>query len=215
MAKKFIMPKTVKIGGIVHNVIFPYNFPDSPEEVGHYCFATALIKIADTYKDKPRAKSSIHQTLLHEIIHGIDAIYCDFSIDPDPNIDRFATGWYDILINNNLYLNKDHYFPKKIKIGGYVYNIVYPYEIVDSRNMYAVDFEGKVIKIYGENGTSPHAERQSFIASILHIIRHSFSIDEPFNGNGNGNSVLFNNLASGFHQVLVDNDIEKVIKSGI
>ena len=56
------MPETLKIGGIVHEVIYPFKF-DMDTDLGLYCFSEASIKIAKYYRDKERAKFNIHQTL--------------------------------------------------------------------------------------------------------------------------------------------------------
>jgi len=213
MAKKFIMPKTVKIGGLVYKVVYPYVFPDDGDALGIHCFSEGTLKITDIYRDKKRVNFSIHQTLLHEITHGIDFVYCGDSIESDADIDRLAAGWYDVLTENDLKLKKLGFFPKNVKVGGYKYTVEYPYKVVDSRHTYMVSFESGLIKIYGNKPVSPYAEKHAFISALLYIIRHHFSIDEPFN-NGNGDSTLFSSLASGFHQVLIDNDIERIIKSG-
>lgn len=207
------MPKTIKIAGLVYDIVFPYTFAEDNNNVGLCCPIEADILIADVFKDKKRVTSSIHKTLLHEITHGIDHLYCDQSIEADADIDRFATGWYDVLVSNNLQLNRDNYFPKKLKIGGMNYDVVYPYKVEDSRHMYAVNFEAKRIRLYGEKRTSPYCEKHAFIGAILYVIRAHYGIEDPFSDNGSGN-ILFSALTSGFHQVLTDNDLEKVMKSG-
>lgn len=75
--KSMKIPKTLKIGGRLYKVIYPYTFEGTTEHFyGLHDPTGQTIKL--TKKDEfgaNRSKESIYHTFLHEVIHAIDNVY--------------------------------------------------------------------------------------------------------------------------------------------
>ena len=99
------IPKTIKIGGHNYKVLFPYQFTETNDVIGQSDVRLRRILISD--KDgngELRPDSDILCTLLHEIVHAIDSVYCRHFLGIECNVEdvteSLAQGFTDVLINN-------------------------------------------------------------------------------------------------------------------
>ena len=70
------IPKTLKIGGHVYDVICPYTFSERGDIDGQHDSENNNIKIdpLDKWTHKEKPESSVATVFLHEILHACDAI---------------------------------------------------------------------------------------------------------------------------------------------
>ena len=70
---KIKLPKKLKIGGHVFDIVFPYRFPDTDTTGGESYPEECIIKINDhTAMGQPKSESTVWVYLFHEILHAID-----------------------------------------------------------------------------------------------------------------------------------------------
>lgn len=102
------IPKLVKIGGRDYRVIYPHKFQDSHCVLyGLHDPGTQTIRLS--LKDEQgsdRHPQSIEHTLLHEIIHAIDAVYFGGKLSAwdkgEDAIDQLAEGLMQVIKDNKL-----------------------------------------------------------------------------------------------------------------
>lgn len=100
-----ILPPKIKINGHIFKVIFPYRFIERSDIFGQVDTGTNEIRISDVDGGgQIRCAEAILETLIHEIIHGIDMLQGNhiFHSDgrEDYKIEGLAQGWYQVLIDN-------------------------------------------------------------------------------------------------------------------
>ena len=91
------LPKRVKIGARTYRVIKDYNFKkqdDDEDVMGMHNGMYGTIRIAPTGND-------IHkfQILIHEMLHGIDAVYNSDKLEED-TVERLSQGLVQVLTDN-------------------------------------------------------------------------------------------------------------------
>lgn len=220
------LPDKVKVGGFYYKIYYPYDFDTENmsdcETMGLFEPSTLSIKIKKFDGGGIAFPNSIIVgSFLHEIFHAIDRIYCDdridgmdsvFSKDEDRKetaIPALSRGWYQVLRDNNILTLKT--IPKKVKVGGHVYNIKYPYDLDgnDAINVHAIEYAKNLIKI---RDTHTHGIKYDYqmirqllinylTCAVLEVYAYCFSIDKD----------LIFQFAGGLYQVLIDNNIEELI----
>lgn len=93
----FTLP-TIQIGGHKYKVTLTeaYSTTDDEMRVGDHCPVTLAIRLATQTADGGRRELSVLEaSLLHELLHAIDAVYdCDLTED---SIEPLAEGLYQVL----------------------------------------------------------------------------------------------------------------------
>ncbi len=98
-----LIPKKLKVGAHLYDVIFPYKFSERTDLRGQTCHLTLRIKLTEhTNEAQPIAKSNIELTFLHEIIHCVDQVYNGGKMDED-SVERMGEGLYQVLQDNGLF----------------------------------------------------------------------------------------------------------------
>lgn len=97
--------KTVEIGGHNYRLVFPHVFDEGDEVNGRHYIGNGTIWIAGKDKDMgPLSNQYIMGVLLHEIIHGIDHVFCGESISymdkEEQIVEGLAQGLLCVLIRN-------------------------------------------------------------------------------------------------------------------
>jgi hypothetical protein len=208
-----LFPESIKIGGINHKVEYSNKFSIGSTSVGFYYTSQHKIKILKSYSDINLSIQRIHETLLHEIIHGIDHIYCGSSIDEENNIvERLSVAFYSVLSTIDLYL-KNNNFPKSIFINGINYKIICPYTFEDSINELnsAVNYESSEIYLSNCNSEgiySPSFIKTEFLWCLLYIIIKDYAIEDD------SIKSVDQSFANGLYQVIVDNDLNRLFLEG-
>ena len=106
--KSMKIPKTIKIGGRLYKVIYPYTFEGATEPLyGLHDSAGQTIKLAK--KDEfgaNRNKESIYHTFLHEVIHAIDNVYNGGRLNAwekgEETVDSIAEGIMQLLLSGDI-----------------------------------------------------------------------------------------------------------------
>lgn len=100
--------------------------------------------------------------------------------------------------------------PKKVKIGGHWYDVVYPYKFRDTTSLDAQsDYALKEIKICGVDRSGNETPQSFIISNFIHEIIHMLDAQS-------GHNVFVENepavvaLGEGIFQVLVDNGWLKI-----
>ena len=101
------IPETVKIGGRIYEVMYPYKFEDSPQVLnGLHDGARQTIKIsAIDAHGAERCGQAIQHTFLHEILHAISMVYgggLNSNEDCENIIDQMAEGLLQVIKDNDL-----------------------------------------------------------------------------------------------------------------
>lgn len=67
------IPKSIKIGGHVWEIKYPYTFQERSDRWGQCDDAKKQVLVSDSdVNGAPRAKSSVMITFIHEILHALD-----------------------------------------------------------------------------------------------------------------------------------------------
>lgn len=218
------LPNIVRVGGFDLKVYFPYNFDDmnmGEKDLG--LFEPSALKIKVQGYDTGGVlypNSIILQTFLHEIFHAIDLIYCYDKINSlddtffgedseEVSIPSLSVGWYQVLKDNNLLTLKT--IPKKVRVGAYTYDIIYPYdkEGEDAFNLHGIAYVKNQIKIRGlhTHGLKYDFQRiqQILLYCVTLVVIDNYACWIPDNDD------IFSSFSFGLYQVLKDNSIEKLI----
>jgi len=199
-------PDSLKIGGHIYKVEFPHAFEEE-DQTGVCDYMQGVIRVSDVYKHRKRAEQRIKSTLLHEVFHAIDHIYNSRMINnskkSEKTIDSLECYWFQILADNDLYLEDDFKYPKKVRIGGYDYKVEYPYEFTEFQDKFFKLFVEELrilISDKDEHGNfNPSLCKEAFIDGIMRIIDGAYEL-----GLDNRSSC---SLSEGLYQVLVDNKL--------
>ena len=215
--KKSRMLKTLKVGGLNYQIVYPYVFETNAILLGLHEGDQARIKISKKFVNLERQWTKIIETLLHEVIHAVDHVYAG-NILVEDEVFIISNYLYQIVRDNNLNIRKS-ILPDIVRVGAFDYTVDI-YEFNDDSNS-AATVEHETLKFLisdrGCNGNKPHngIQMTNFIYLLTCCICEMSTIPRGFMygekmGNGISNHQAF---ASGLYQVFVDNDLEKLIKS--
>ena len=224
MQKKIILsdygiPKTVKVGGFVYKVIFPYSFDEESAYVGLHQCDDLIIKLgmkSPSHQSCMMPPQKVHEAFLHEVFHAIDYFYSN-NIMEEAEIDLLAIAWHTIMVDNDISIHKNiESIPKKIKI----FNILY--EVEDHK---FVDIEERssssnnIGKIQLPYRSSRDEQIHPLVRKCTLITLINFIIDNTFDmrflrSKSEELENLFSSFSNGLFQVLRENDIEGMVKNG-
>ena len=93
------LPKTVKVGGFVYDITFPYLFTERNDLCGQVSHEGLEIRIGDSdLAGGIRAESKIISTLIHEVIHSISITW---NIDlTEEQVEQLEYGIFTVLFDN-------------------------------------------------------------------------------------------------------------------
>lgn len=96
------IPKQLKVGGQVYEVIYPYVFMERASIGGLADHVTNTIRIAALGDaGAPYAKENIEEAFIHELLHCVDVVYNNHGLD-EVVVTRLAEGLYQVLKDNKL-----------------------------------------------------------------------------------------------------------------
>lgn len=96
------MLKEVKIGGFVYKIDFPYAFKERGDLGGQANLTGQTIRVCkNDAGGEPYTKEKISEIILHEILHCIDAIYNNASLD-ERQTTCLSNGLYQTFKDNDL-----------------------------------------------------------------------------------------------------------------
>lgn len=209
------IPKKIKIGGFNYEVIFPYTFKETESYMGLHCtedlqiFLTPFIHGNNVFT----SRAKMHECFLHEIIHGIDAVYLSDDME-HREVYMLAQTFHQVLHDNILNIkaiNKP--LPKKIKIGGVDYNVfIHDFKEIDSNC--SVNEETCSLAI-SDCITNLQYQRSLLVFGITAIIYARLKLfDSEISVRSCSNDRDFRIFSRGLYQVIVDNDLERIMKNG-
>lgn len=222
------LPSKIKVGGFWYEVCFPYNFDNMQLSdsgcLGMHEPATLKIKVRGLDSGGlPFPSSVIMESFLHEIFHAVDRIYCYDRIDAldstvfaryeeggkETAISALSIGWYQVLKDNSVLTLKT--IPKKVKIGGFVYNIKYPYDIggEDPTHIHGIEPNKNLIKLRDSHTHGIKYNSQIIRQFLLYFL--TWAILDNYADFFDKDENIFMPFSYGLYQVLVDNKIEELI----
>ena len=96
------MLKQVKIGGFVYKIDYPYVFKERGDLSGQADHTGLTIRISKGDSgEEPYAKEKQSGIILHEILHCIDEVYNNNSLE-ERQIDCLTNGLYQVFKDNDL-----------------------------------------------------------------------------------------------------------------
>jgi hypothetical protein len=210
METKVKLPKKLKVGGIIYKVLYPYLFIEDTSIVGLHEPSTAIIKIAGVNDSKFLCAERILETFLHESVHAIDYVYCNEQYNED-DVEAISKALFALLYDNDLKLNTD-YIPEKVKIGGFVHNVTYPYIFRDVAEESVVRADSNTLKIFIADSDDVgkfdfRYVKKHFLSMLYTIIGYIYCIKAIRNSEYDCRM----SFVSGLYQVLVDNKICELV----
>ncbi len=219
--KRSRMPKLLKIGGFSYKIVYPWIFDNEPTYVGLHEGDQKKIKIAKMYMTIDRVWPKIMESLLHEIVHAVDATYCGKVITED-EVNLVSTHFFGVLRDNDLQIHKNK-LPEFVKVGGFVYKVRFPYNYVNGEQYTCCSDNERLEFRISPNDNNTNTEdiyssetlMVNFLYLVLSAIAENCSIIRGFKfgeelGNGGRH---FQTLMHGLYQVIVYNDLERILKS--
>jgi len=216
--EKIEMPKKAKVGGLVYDIVYPYIFTENTMLVGlNELFATR-IKISEYYNNMRRPKARIYETLVHELLHAIDNVYCN-GVLSEAQITSLSSGWYSVIAENDLMLDKAGKMPKFVKVCGFQYKVEYPYTFTEEETWIASSslHEQLLIRISNSDIDGIVHGHTYIKQNLVHQLTAAISsIKQVDTKDRNGDDVwntMFMPMSCGIYQVIVDNKLDRLIRS--
>ncbi|TET08499.1 MAG: hypothetical protein E3J83_03370 [Candidatus Atribacteria bacterium] len=94
-----MIPKKIKVAGHYYDIIWDNEGLSNKNLVGEADHSKNIIFLATKYKGKKINKTNIEETLLHEILHAVDANYNGGGLRED-DVSRLSVGLYQVLKDN-------------------------------------------------------------------------------------------------------------------
>ena len=95
--------KPIEIGGFDFKVIYPYIFKERSDLCAQMDKTDEEIRIArKDESDSPYCQHKLEESIIHEILHGIDYIYNNDSLT-EKQIECLSMGLHQVLQKNNIY----------------------------------------------------------------------------------------------------------------
>jgi len=200
-----MIPKRIKICPFVYKIKYPdLGLGSDSEYVGLIDQSRLLIRLSEEDGGDIRPNSKVIETLLHESLHGIDAIFCGNVMSEDL-IQSLTMAWFSVLFDNNLMLQTNK-IPGKVKVGGIIYKVKYPYEMDDCTTASRCNNATCTILLgnhRGRNKSDIKYIQLHLVLSLMSAVIHSFNLSYLCEDLPETTLLTFSN---GLYQVLRDND---------
>jgi len=190
--------KKIKIGGHVVDIYLLDKFDNVGAEIGLCIPPTNTIKLSKTYMGDKLHEQALLDSLIHEVCHFIDFVYCGYVLEED--VIKNLAKYLIYVFNKNDILN----FPDTIDFMGYIYEVEYNCNFSESLENIAINTNRltQVISVGSKNVNNEIACDNyiivNIIIGILSIINREYIEDEVF-------VKSLNTFAQGLYQVLIDN----------
>ena len=212
--KYYRVPKTVKIGGFKYEVIFPYIFKETSEYMGLHCTEDLKIFLTPYVSmEEIATRARVHEALLHEIIHGIDAVYFEDDMEHG-DVYSLSNLFHQILHDNDLNLkDTSKPLPKKIKILGTVYDVLlHKFDELETNS--SVSEDASLLRISNDI-TNLSYQRSLLVFCITASVFCKLRLFDPeIVKRAEEHRNKYRIFARAMYQVVVDNDLEKVMRNG-
>lgn len=216
--KKARMLKTIKIGGINYKIVYPYVFKENSGLVGLHEPNIAKIKLSDSFARTKRSWDRILETLLHEIIHGVDVVYTNAGLSEE-EVSILSVCLFQVIRDNDLNIEKCK-FPANVKIGGFNYKVIENYSFKDTECQSGTIYHQacEILCYFKDVNGDDYAGSVKMSTFFYFVMKAIINITELGNILSSDNvldgSQLQGTFAQGLYQVFSDNkDLEKLLKS--
>ena len=212
------LPKKLRVGTVDYEILYPFEFFEETSICGLHEGLSSRIKIGIEEYGITKSTQRIVETFLHEAFHALSFIWFGGELFPDELDEEFTTtiakAWMQVLRDNKLKLaEKKLYMPKKVKIGPYIYDVVYPYRFDSTSNMVTCTTDNITNTLRIQNKDSFNAEmsdeyiRANLVYSINSAIDHVY-----FNSNCEATSgTVGKTLAIATTGLIIDNKFEELV----
>jgi hypothetical protein len=224
------MPKGVVVGGMRYQIIYPYTFQEDTSWVGLHESNTGKIRISQFCDGIIRPPERVYETLIHELTHAVDYVYCDGILTED-EVTKISGFWLQVFLDNNLYMKMDYKLPNVVRIGGLPYKVLYPYRFREKDNVCSISaheqLSFRIGKMNPRDGQlySPDYVKESLIYMIMSVIVSLMRVELGTKSNNGDtktdsdhdtyNGATLSHISQGLYQIFVDNDIEDLVKTGV
>ena len=210
------LPKKVNVGGVAYKIVYPYDFVDDRSLLGLCEWLEDTILLSGNMAGKPIDKQTVIHTFIHELLHAIDFVYFggEFVTEESDNylIDTLAMGLLQVFRDNAIDLNSVT-MPEYIRIGGFDFKIIYPYDFLTEGTLISTKVVNPSIKIAGGaigiELTASVVKRQ-LLGGIIRAIGYVYGISPKLY-----NEITTPQMAAGVFQVFTGIDMEGLIDKWI
>jgi len=207
MAKKIKIPKKVLIGGVDYTIRFVEKFKEDQMEHWGFCSnRESLIELLEFYDGNRFSDAILLKTLLHELLHAIDYVYCNY-INTEHIVVTLTEIVYQLLSDNDFYIGEDK-FPKFIRIFGIKHKVINNYDFgtyTHSDPSTCVATSMSLIRIVGKE----HTSSVDIITSNLFEVCLQSAANQIFE---DAKEINITGLAAGLYQVLKSTKLDKMIR---
>ncbi|MEA1876962.1 MAG: hypothetical protein U9N86_08855 [Bacteroidota bacterium] len=184
----------IKIGGHKVDVRLYDQFDSCVDNVGTCIPMSNLINVVKRYdSDKLHAQCSI-ETLLHEVLHFIDFVYCGYVFEEE--VIKSVSKYLFQIFNDNDLFN----FPDEVKLVGFDYWVRYGHEFAGDINKTYVDVNqiSQTISVGSKDTMCDDYVQTGLLIGILIMLNNDFVDSDVFRDG-------IHTFAQGLFQVMKDN----------
>jgi len=204
---KYRIPKKLRVGGFDYTVVFPYVFNENTDYLGLHDWDDLEIRVASKHHGMEVDVQRIHETMFHEMLHGVSKVYCDGEVDSEDIISTLSCGLYQVIKDNKtLTIAGKINIPKKLRIGPFDIKVSYPFGFRDTNN--SCSFRTTKLEFCIDKKTQIEFALLDLLFSILYAICDNTGIENE----RDITHLQIQQLGNGLFQVLKDNPIEYMIR---
>jgi len=100
------IPKKLKIGGRVINVVFDKELTNREDVTGSAHYRYEKMFIQPSVEGKPRSEDDIAITFVHELLHFIATYIAEKKLHEEKCLTRLSEALYQVLKDNKLYFGE-------------------------------------------------------------------------------------------------------------
>jgi hypothetical protein len=206
------IPKKLKVGPMLYDILYPHRFIEDGILCGLHDGPKSVIKISDREDDTDMHVLCLAETLLHEIIHAVDFVFCGQGME-EVFVEKMSEHLLQTILDNDLDFYDNKIIPKKLKVGGYIYSIKYQHIFEDTRESLSSSINKTNLTVYladSENHkkfSNRFVKLNLFYVMLCCILRlRSFTAEEV-------SSINLKTFAAALFEVFVDNKLMELIKN--
>jgi len=204
------LPEVINIGAVPYKVSYPYIFEANiTKDIGLHCPYISEIRISAVGENGiPICKQTVYETLLHEIIHAADYIYCGGILEEDL-VGKLGFSLFQLISENNFTHGNNRL--KNIKVGAF--NFTIKNDCIFTNNDIVTYWDSMVdtISIAGSvDGytISPEFMSMMIFTTVARIMCDLYKIDLPkLNEEMDEKEVLYKILFNGLYNTLTVNNL--------
>ena len=205
--KRFALPKKVKVGGLFFDIKYPYPFSENLTYYGLCQNMQSEIKIGNHLLGEKLDVSNIVDTYIHEIIHAVDYVYTNYSLKEE-SVALLSRALIEFFKYNDFNIDTT-VIPKEIKIFTSIFKVKDDYVFEEgNKNIIQIDDINNKISIELKK-YNLYAVKSMLFECCMSNLLNLYGIDDDIFKE----EVSVRAFTSGVYQVVLDNNLEKLIKT--